>query len=344
MSSKQKETTTTHQVQGPEQWMQDEGSSLYNDAAAAIPKTFKKYTGERVADYGDDYYDARDLVRGMSADTPEMDQFKSVLDQLYNKDSEYLKGSTQDHMDPYLEAVLNPQLRKLNEARELQLGEDNRAATMSGAFGDPQAGIARALTTDRFNTQLSDATGSAYSKAWNDAQNQENHVAGRFAETGKGYAGLDQALFNKKTALSQFLTKFGLADQDLAQKRDDVKYDDWKMAKQGGWQMLRGTNLMNLLNNTPHDTISDGKSEKETDDGGAGFMQMIGKLAGAAIGAATGNPAAMASGAASIFGGGAKSGGGGDDGGFNMDASRASMGMTNPSGGFSWSPDGYFRT
>jgi hypothetical protein len=355
MSSKQKSTTdeTSHQEQGAEQWVRDEGKSLYDAADAAVPTKFKKYGGERVADYGDDFYDARDMVRGMEVDTPELKQFKSVLDTLYNKDADYLKGSTKDHINPFIDAVLAPQLRKLNEARELQIGEDNHAATMSGAFGDPQAGIARALSNNKFNELTADTTGAAWKDGWDRAQTQENVAAGRFAQTGQGYGALDQAKFNKGTALSQFLTKFGLAEQQRKQALDDVDYDDWKMAKQGGWQMLRGTNLMNLLNQTPHKMISDGTkhSEKETDDGGAGMFNMIGKVVGAAVGGIAGGPAGASIGA-NLFGGGGggggSSGGGGgggeDDGGFNQDAARASAGYVNPNGGYGFNPGGYFRT
>src|SRR5215218_7039914 len=148
MSSKTKETTTTHQTQGAEQWVQDEGQKLYNNSASAVPEKCKAYKGERVADFGDDYYTARDMARGLTVDSPELDKFKSVLETLYNKDADYLKGSTQDHMNPFTAAVLDPTLRNIDEARKGQILEDNRAATMSGAFGDPQAGIAHALSND----------------------------------------------------------------------------------------------------------------------------------------------------------------------------------------------------
>jgi hypothetical protein len=349
MSSKSKstQTTDTHQVQGPEQWMQDEGESLYHNAANAIPTAFKKYGGERVADYGSDFYDARDMVRGMDAETPDLDRLRTVLDTLYNKDADYLKGSTQDHMNPFTDAVLSPQLRKLDEARKGQLNEDNARATMAGAFGDPQAGLVRAETNDRYNTQLSDATSAAYKDAWDRAQAQDNTVASRFANTGQGYAGLDQAIFNKKSALAKFLTQFGMADQQLNQARDDVKYDDWKMSKQGGWAMTRSTLLNQLLNAVPHDTIMDGHSKTETEQPDNSGLQMLGKLAGTALGAAVGGPAGASIGG-SLGGGLFGSGGGGG----GQAGASSSMGFFAPNGStvngpatggqFEWSPGGYF--
>jgi hypothetical protein len=357
MSSTQKETTdeTTHQEQGAEQWVRDAGKGLYDSAAGAIPKNWKAYKGERVADYGEDFYEARDRVRNMEVDTPELKQFQSVLQQLYDKDSAYLKNGVEKNMNPFIDAVLSPQLRKLDEARKLQLNEDDARATMSGAFGDPQAGIARSLSNDRYNTQTSDATGAAYKDGWDRAQNQENIAAARFSDTGKGFATLDQAKFNKGTALAQFLTKFGLADQELRQAKDDVKYDDWKMDKQGGWEMLRGTNLMNLLNATPHKTIMDGTrhSEKETDDGGAGAMAMIGKVVGAAVGGIAGGPAGASMGA-SLFGGGGgggSSGGGSSGGGSFFDPNGSVVNNASTGGQAEWAPQyagyssgNYFRT
>lgn len=343
-----KQTTSEHtlQVQGPEQWMQDEGKSLYDSAAAAVPTKFKPYGGERVADYGDDYYNARDMVRGMSAETPELNQLRTVLQTLYDKDSAYLKGSTQDHMNPFVGAVLDPQLRELNKARELQLNQDNRAATMAGAFGDPQAGLVRAQTTNDFNTQLSDATSKAYSDAWDRAQTQDNTVAARFANTGQGFAGLDQALFNKNSALAKFLTQFGMADQQYKQANDDVAYDDWKMGKQGGWALTRASILNQLLNSTPHDEIMQGQKDSVTKSSDNSGLQMLGKLAGTALGAAVGGPAGAQIGGSlggGLFGSGQQQ---------NQAGGSSSMGFFAPNGStvsgaatggqFEWSPGGYF--
>jgi hypothetical protein len=316
MGSTSKTTTKDSKtVQGPEQWMQDEGSALYNNAASAVPEKFTPYKGERVADYGQDYYDARDMVRGIDVNSPDMQKFRTVLDTLYDRDSDYLKGSTKDHMDPYTAAVLDPTLRNLNDQRLLQSNEDNRAATMAGAFGDPQAGIAHALSNDKFNSQVSDATNKAYSDAWRNAQGQENLVSARLSDTGKGYGTLDQALFNKTTALGKILSQFGMADQAHKQALDDVDYDNFKMGKQGGWAMTRSGALMQLLNATPHDEIQTGHStevEKSQDNSG---LQMLGKLAGTALGAYFGGPAGAQAGASLFGGGGGGSSGGGGSGG-----------------------------
>lgn len=295
-SSKKTQTQISHQTSGPEQWVQDEGQGLYEDAKNSMPATFQKYGGERVADYGQDYYKARGMVEGIDPNSADLGKFGSVLDQLYGMDSDYLKGSVQDHMNPYTQAVLDPTVRALNQQRALQLNEDNAAATSAGAFGDPQAGIARSLSNDKYNTEVSDATNRAYSDAWTAAQNQQNVAASRLASTGQGYGALDQAKFNRSSQLAKFLTQFGLADQQQHQAHDDVAYNNWLM-RHGGYSQQKNSYLMQLLNSTPHDTVADGVSTTSTKESDNSLLQLLGKLGGAALGGATGGASGAATGA-----------------------------------------------
>src|SRR5215207_5593224 len=274
MSSKQ--TVNTHtitdQTQGPEEWVQNEGSNLYKEMKNSTPRNYKIYKGERVADYGEDYYTARQNIRDLdAAGTPDLDKYSGILDDLYGMDKEYLGKSMQQKMNPYTAAVLDPTLRAINEQRGMALNEEAASATMAGAFGDPQAGIGRALSGEKFAQATTDASNQAYSQAWDKAQKQA---------------------------------------------KDDVAYNDWYMSKAGmnGYAQQRLPMLLQFLNATPQDQVMHGVSDstQKTDDGGAGMMQMIGKLVGTAIGAASGNPAAASGGGGSIlsslFGGG---GGGG---------------------------------
>lgn len=347
MSSKQttKNHTVTHQTQGPEEWVQNEGEDIYRDFKNSMPKTYKKYTGERVADYGADYYTARDNIRELdAAGTPDLDKYSGVLDELYGMDSSYLKGSMQDRMNPYTGAVLDPTLRAINEARMTQLNEENASATMAGAFGDPQAGIARSLSNDKFNQATSDATNRAYSDAWDKAQGQTNVAMARLGQTGQGFAAVDQAKFNRETQLSKFLTQFGMADQQRQQALNDVKYNDWYLSKGGmnGYATQRYGQIMAMLNQTPADQVMDGVSDStqvtKTPMGGQLF-QMLGKLAGAAIGGAMGGPAGASMGAG-LFGSGG-GGGGGEQGG-SQGASPFIPMQANSSGQFEWPTGGQY--
>jgi hypothetical protein len=313
-SSKKTQTQSTTQTTGPEQWMRDEGQDLYNTAKDGMPDAFKPYDGERVADYGTDYNTAKTMVEGIDPNSPTLGKFKDVLDQLYGQDSAYLKGTTQDHMNPYTSAVLDPTIRNLNEQRGDQLLRDNAEATSAGAFGDPQAGIAKSLSNDRFNTQISDATNRAYSDAWDKAQNQDNLVAARLASTGQGYGALDQAQFNRTSQLAKFLTQFGLGDQQLGQAKDDVAYNNDLMAK-GGYQQQRVSFLNQLLNATPHNTTMNGSSNTTTTEPDNSGLQLLGKIGGTILGGIMGGPQGAMAGAGiggSLFGGGSSSGGGGN--------------------------------
>lgn len=313
---------TTSQTQGPAQWMQDEGQNLYAGAQQWIPPNYVPPTFERVADYGPDFETARQMIENGAVNTGDLSTAGTVLDQLRAAPGNDTTKSVSDYINPFIAGVLDPSLRKLEEAHAV----DNKMnldpqATMAGAYGDTGYGIQKALSSDRFNQSVSDLTSKTYSDAWNAGQNQQNTVLSRMMQMPGLYEALSGAKDNHATTFGNYLASFGKADQALQQAKDNVAYNDYTTAQNYPQQRIAA--LMQLLDAAPHSTTSTGSTsssstgasntnstatgqtqgtqttEKPDNTG----LQLLGKLGGTVLGSIFGGPTGLGSQIAGGLGG-----------------------------------------
>lgn len=102
-------------------------------------------------------------------------------------------GDIQSYMNPYLESVMEPQLREARRQADISRMQDASRLTQAGAFGGSRQAIMEAENRRNLATQLGDITGKGYASAYDTARQQ------RLAELGLGQAGA-QALANIGTA------------------------------------------------------------------------------------------------------------------------------------------------
>ena len=283
--------STSSKVTQPK-WVRTQGRSLYEKARKSIPTKFTPYAGERVAGYGAGYDQSKATLAGMKTTTASnYGDTRSKLDEIYNSQKGALNKTAADYINPYIGAVLDPTLRGINEQRKTQGLEDNREATMAGAFGDPQRGIRRAVSNAKFNQQANDATNQAYSQGWDRGQTQHNTELERIMRMPGMYQSLDQQNFDQNSAIGKAEANFGLADQALAQKHLDVAYDNDLKSKSFGLE--RSQALLQLLNQVPTDKNASGTTHSTSVGNGAGanvtqspndLMQLFGKVTGGVAG------------------------------------------------------------
>lgn len=94
-------------------------------------------------------------------------------------------GKISDYMNPYTDAVVQPQIRELGKARRRAMIQSGEQATAAGAFGDARQGVADSLTNKNYLDQVSDVTGQGYSDAYNQAMAQRSADVGRFLQAGQ---------------------------------------------------------------------------------------------------------------------------------------------------------------
>lgn len=88
-------------------------------------------------------------------------------------------GSVQSYINPYLDAVLNPQIREIQEESERQRRSIGAGAAMAGAFGDARHGIMEGENFEKTNQAVSDATGKTTADAFLSAMAQRQADMGR---------------------------------------------------------------------------------------------------------------------------------------------------------------------
>lgn len=277
---------TASSTSGPAQWMQDEGQTLYNQAKSQIPTTYTPYTGERVADYGTDYSTARGLAESAATPSGDLSSTRSILDQL--RGTVDPNASVESYMNPYTGAVLDPSIRKIVEASNLNRNRLDAQATLSGAFGDSSHGVQQALNQRNTEQTIGDTTNKTYSDAFLNAQNQQKSALDRLMGVASGYTGLSNATDAHSKFINDLLMGFADRDRAIAQAKNDVGYQNYA-ASQAYAPQVYGY-LEQLLSGTPHETTTNqtgtsiGNSTETKPD--TGLMDMGGKLLGGLFGSA----------------------------------------------------------
>ena len=247
----QNSTSTNTSQSGPENWMRTAGHTLYSQAAKSLPTSFKPYGGARVAGYGSGYNLGKADLAGMKRDSASwFNQNRGKLDQLWGANAGAMHKTAKDYMNPYVQGVLDPQLRGIEEDRKRQGLEDDRSATMAGAFGDPRAGLRKGVTNGKYATLKNDATQKGYHDAYEAGRAEHESEYARLMALPGMYSGIEAQRFGQQGAITEGDTKFGLADQALAQKKLDVKYDNYQ--KKMAYRTNRADTLMKLLGEVPH--------------------------------------------------------------------------------------------
>ena len=78
------------------------------------------------------------------------------------------------YMNPYLSAVLQPQLQEARRQAEISRQAESGRFTRAGAFGGSRQALADLERDDRLNRNLADITGKGYSQAFQQARDQFN--------------------------------------------------------------------------------------------------------------------------------------------------------------------------
>lgn len=92
-------------------------------------------------------------------------------------------GDVQSYMNPYLQGVLDPQLREARRQADISRMNTASRLAQAGAFGGSRQAIMEAEGERNLAQQLSDITGRGYAGAYDTARQQ------RLAELGLGQAG-----------------------------------------------------------------------------------------------------------------------------------------------------------
>lgn len=124
--------------------------------------------------------------------------------QTYGAAQQYMPqiGTVQSYMNPYLEAVLEPQRREATRQADIARQQMQGRMAQAGAYGGSRQAIMEAEGQRNLQTLLGDITGKGYAGAYDAARAQ------RAADIQAGLQGLGQ-----QTASTQALTQVGAQQQ-----------------------------------------------------------------------------------------------------------------------------------
>lgn len=167
-----------------------------------------------------------------------LDRAKNLWNQYSNADLINGKvGSVKDYMNPYVNRVLNPQIREIQQESDRQANQIGSQAAASGAFGDARHGIAEGENMEKTDQAISDATGQAYSNAFNAGQQQRNAAIERLGTGAQGLQGVGDNLFQKMNDVNDSLYNAGTQAYNFDERKRQTmqqfqealknkKYDD----------------------------------------------------------------------------------------------------------------------
>lgn len=209
-------------------------------------------------------------------------------------ESGYL-GSIKSYMTPYLDQVLQPQIREINEALQGGRRDLGAGAQMSGAFGDARHGIMETGLYDTAMQNISDVTGRTMADAWSEAMalrsgdrsaklavdtsNRDADIAQNqnLATAATGTAALGQQYKKDFFDVNDALWNAGQAEQDANQAQNDAMREFQEALKNKKYD--DAMRILGALNGAPYSTSS--KTTQESDDG---LMGLIGSGLGALFG------------------------------------------------------------
>jgi hypothetical protein len=124
--------------------------------------------------------------------------------QTYGATQQYMPtvGTVQSYMNPYLEAVLEPQRREASRQADIARMQTAGRLSQAGAYGGSRQAIMEAEGLRNLQQQLSDITGKGYASAYDAARAQ------RQADIDAGLRGLAA-----QTSATQALTQAGTQEQ-----------------------------------------------------------------------------------------------------------------------------------
>lgn len=187
-------------------------------------------------------------------------------------------GKISDYTNPYLDEVLNPQIREINDSLQRGRRDLDANQAMSGAFGDARHGVVEQGLYDDAAENIADITGRAHAAAWDnamglrsadrDAATQQNAnkltAASGYTNLGqtylKNFLDVNDALFNagdvKRTAQKEQSDALRQFQEAISSKR----YND-------------ALKMLAVLSGSPQSSTS--TTKQKSNDGLTGILGSI---------------------------------------------------------------------
>jgi hypothetical protein len=220
-------------------YLTDASQDLIARGQALTSRPYEAYTGARVAEFSPDMQSAFGRMRNqqIAPQIGEATGLASLAGQRAMDYSQFQQG-VQQYMNPYMQGVVDINLREAQENADRQSAILSSQAGMQNAFGGSGAALRqRALTRDTAR-QLSDIQAQGLDRAYQSAVGQYNQgIAGGLQAAG-ALGGLGQQQFGQEMDVTKGLGASGDVQRQREQALLDVGYGDYLTAQKYPYEQL----------------------------------------------------------------------------------------------------------
>src|SRR5271156_356939 len=255
-TSNQQQQGTTSQNYSP--WVTQAGQNLYQGLASQYP-SWTPYAGPTSAAPTSAQNTAQTAATG--AATGQSGPLASVINSINPS-----LGPGQ-YMNPYVQATLNPTLQNLQTQNAQENQQTGAAATLAGAYGGTGQGVQSALNNYFTGQNVANASGQAYSNAYNSAiQQQQNSL-----NTLLGAAGA-------QTNAAGLLSGLGAQEQNVGQTgiQNAINLNQQNQTE----PLSQGATLSSILSGIPQNTWGNTQSTSQTTQPNNVIYSLLGSLLG----------------------------------------------------------------
>lgn len=298
-------------------WVNDAGKNNYAALMRTVNRPYQAYTKDRTADAtgaekeawasarsglgtamkGADYDAAGNYIKQGMGTQGSVTVPGELSAEYRNEMNPY--DSVESLMNPYVDAMLDPAIRRIRESGDIARNNMGAEATSAGAFGDYRHGIEESLLYRDEAQNIGDLTanthGTAFDKAMAERTNRINTLLGlqqgdvtnkMTAQTTN--AGLREAYMNRllgggaalgnlETANTQNQLDWinaaaGAGQQERALTQADRDFDYAQFLEGRDWNQESINALMSALNSTPYNRKTISNQEGSGAAGGVGSV------------------------------------------------------------------------
>jgi hypothetical protein len=257
-------------------WTQSAGESLFLQLRGKYPH-WDPYSGPTTAPFGQGTDTATNYASGALGQPNQQQRAAGNTLQSVIGNINPAAGPGQ-YMNPYVQQTLNPTLQNLQIANQQQHQQTGAAATLAGAYGGTGQGVQDALTNYFTNQNVANASGQAYSNAYNSAIGQQQTALNQLLGGASGQASLGTSEMGGNTSLASLLAAIGGQQQQAGQTgiQNAINLNQQNQTM----ELSQGATLASILSGIPLDMSQISQSHTQSQQPNNAGIGLAGSLLG----------------------------------------------------------------
>ncbi len=277
MGSSSKKTSTTTQNQLPA-YMRQGSQRAVQMATDRTNQKYQAYGGQRIADMSENEQLGSEMARS-NVGANDAD-YQSARDALGGIGSFTDAGVAEQYMNPYMEQVVQPGLRRKNEAFEAERASRQQKRGMQDAFGGRGQMWENKFSSD-FERDQDEYMGTAYGAAYESAAGLHGREQDRSITQAGAYTNLAQTQGQSNRNQLRDLMATGITERTRDQADLDFKY--LEHLEERDWDVQNLDTLVSTLATVPHETTTQSDTTTKTKESPMKTIAGIGAIAAGAI-------------------------------------------------------------